>query len=136
MSKKYIVYIVGLLVCLSIGILLFFPSSEKGSGSIEKLQAYKVEVREKNQALTSSVLIDGKLIQLKNEAELSSYLTITFNQTHDILWALCKTGFNIKSASSPSNNQVYIDDGVGANTELYKDKENIIIVECINASLK
>ncbi|MBL8030548.1 MAG: hypothetical protein JNN11_04855 [Candidatus Doudnabacteria bacterium] len=134
MNKKSIIFIVILVVCLSLGVLLFFPKNEEGSSAIENLQNYKIEVREKNQALKSSILINGKLNELKDRTELENYAVVTFNQTNDIMWVLCRQDFEIKSATSPSNNQVYIDTGVGANTELYKDRENTVIIECTNSA--
>lgn len=91
--------------------------------------AYVVSITQSGRSYVAQIVGVGA-IRVVAEPELLKYVTVTFNNPHDIMWVSCAPGHSLRNARSSTRNHVVTDPAIGAGLELLSGRRNNLTVTC------
>jgi hypothetical protein len=115
MNQKIIIAIL-VILCLTglifVLVLLFNKPSNPIPNPPASSDSYTLSLTEYNNTLYPTIIQNATTTQL-SEANLPQYALVSFNNTHEIMWAGCAKGYTTSNISSSTGNKFYQDGSIG-----------------------
>jgi hypothetical protein len=130
-QNKIIIIALVILIFIGLGWLAYFLLGAKNPNSNVNLSQnyYLVTLTTVDQKILGTAQIGDKQVEL-NTANLKQYASIGFNSTYETMWISCAQGYTLKNPASETNNNVALEEGIGASMSLNKDAKNTVSFVC------
>ena len=130
-QNKIIITALVILIFLGLGYLIyFFLDTKKASPEPSVAEGYYlVTLTTIGQNILGTAQVGDKQIELTTQ-NLTEYAIIGFSATYETMWVNCAEGYNLKNPASETNNNVALEEGVGASMSINKDIKNALSFVC------
>jgi hypothetical protein len=124
---------------LAIALVWWVPRAHeiRGPGAMSQAQTaafsgsvYSVSVTDDGNGRHTNTLLAGSGATVLTDQEMTRYAVIAYNRPHDIVHAMCPTGFRLDGARSTTGNRVALDTGSMADIEILPGKPNNLMITC------